>query len=271
MKKNLLANCLLALFTILTAASCTKYKIAGTTNLESVDGHMLYLKGFVNDELVNIDSCEVVHGKFSFSGSLDSVQVVTLCIDENPVLPVVLEDGEVQVELNEQRQQCKGTPLNDTLTVFNKRYEELMTRFDDLSHRQSQAIMNGEDMDVVNRQLAEQEQVLVTEEDKMISTFISENFDNCLGPYIFQLATSGYPYPMLTPWIDALMSKATEKFKNSPYIKEYMELAKQNQDIMTGVAEPQQQMPPAPPMPQGQGGKNMPAPPTPNEMAKPME
>ncbi len=270
MKNTLLTNSLLVLLTVLTAASCTKYNISGTSSLEGVDGHMLYLKGISNDEIVNIDSCEVVHGKFKFSGSLDSIQVVTLCIDNDPILPVVLEDGEVIVELNEQRQQCKGTPLNDTLSAFNKRYEILMQQFDDLSHQQSQAIMNGDDMDAVNQRLAEMEHKLVEEEDRMISTFISENFNNCLGPYVFQLATSAYPYPMLTPWIDALMTKATDTFKNSPYIKEYMSMAKQNQDIMTGVAEPQQQMPPATGM-LPQGPDKMPPPPTPNELAKPME
>lgn len=256
-----------SLMGLLMLMSCTKYNVTGTSSLQNIDGHMLYLKGIVNDELVNIDSCEVVHGKFKFSGSLDSVQVVTLCIDEDPVMPLVLEDGEVIIELNEQRQQCKGTPLNDTLTAFNRRYELLMSQFEDLSHQQSQAIMNGEDIDVVNQRLEGQHNKLVVQEDKMISSFIAENFDNCLGPYVFQIATSGYQYPMLTPWIDALMTKATETFKNSPYVKEYMTLAKQNQDIMTGVADVPKQTPPLPQEVQG----SMPPPMTPNEMAKPQE
>lgn len=268
MKKNYsLLNSLFFFVAALAAASCTKYNVTGTSSLQNMDGHTLYLKGIVNDELVNIDSCEVVHGKFSFSGSLDSVQVVTLCVGDDPVMPLVLEDGEVKVELNEQRQQCKGTPLNDTLTAFNKRYETLMMQFDDLSHQQSQAIMNGEDIDIVNQRLQGKHTQLVMEEDKMISSFIADNFDNCLGPYVFQIATSGYQYPVLTPWIDALMTKASDTFKNSPYVKEYMQLAKQNQDIMTGVAEAPQAVPALPPLPQqGQA-----APPTPNEMAKPQQ
>ena len=85
--------------------------------------------------------------------------------------------------------------------------------------------------------------------------------------HTFEIATSGYQYPILTPWIDALMTQASETFKNSPYVKEYMQLAKQNQDIMTGVAEAPQSMPPLPPLSQ----QGQPAPPTPNEMAKPQE
>ena len=31
------------------------------------------------------------------------------------------------------------------------------------------------------------------------------------------------------------MTKATERFKNDPYVKEYMEAANHNRDIMVGV------------------------------------
>ena len=86
----------------------------------------------------------------------------------------------------------RGVSLNDTLSAFNKRYETLMAQFDDLTHQQSQAIMNGEDMDVVNQRLESIHNKLVMQEDRMLSAFIADNFDNCLGPYVFQIATSGY-------------------------------------------------------------------------------
>ena len=239
-----LQNSLLMIMALIASVSCTKYNISGTSTLQNVDGRMIYLRGLVGDKIVDIDSCEMVHGKFKFSGSLDSVQVVTLCIDDYPMIPVVLEDGEVIIELNDGRQTCKGTPLND--------------------HRQSQAIMNGEDIEAVNQQIEMQHGELIMQEDKMVSAFISDNFDNCLGAYVFQMATSAYKYPILTPWIEALMTKATDTFKNSPYVKEYMQMAKQNQDIMTGMAEAPQPTPTLPP-------NQLPAPPTPNEMAKPQE
>jgi hypothetical protein len=73
------------------------------------------------------------------------------------------------------------------------------------------------------------------------------------------MATSSYEYPVLTPWIEALMTKATEAFKNAPYVKEYMKVAHENQNIMTGVTEaPPPMLPPA-----------LTAGPTPNDMAKP--
>lgn len=255
-------NYLLALFAVIAATSCSKYSITGSSDLQDVDGRMLFLKTVRGDELLNMDSCDVVHGKFKFHGALDSVRVVALYMDNMPVIPVVLEDGEITVTLNSQKQICKGTPLNDTLAVFNEKYQQLIYQMQELSHEQSQAIMNGEDMDEVNARLAQKEQELLMQEDKLITTFIQENFDNCLGPYVFEMATSSYQYPTLTPWIEALMTKATDGFKNAPYVKEYMKIAHENQNIMTGVTE----VPPPPvqqaPMPQG---------PTPNELAKPAQ
>ena len=58
-----------------------------------------------------------------------------------------------------------------------------------------------------------------------------------LGPGVFFMLTAGNPYPELTPWIEALMSKATDNFKNDSYVKDYYEKAKQNEAIMNGTAD----------------------------------
>ena len=247
------------MLSLLTA--CTKYDIQGASDLQNVDGRKLYLKDMVDDKIVNIDSCDIVHGKFAFSGALDSTRIVTLCMDDQPVMPVVLEPGSISIMLNMQGQTCTGTPMNDTLNVFSQRYGKISEQLEDLTHQQSQAIMNGEDVDAVNRRLVVAEEKLLSEEERLVTTFITDNLDNCLGPYVFQVATSAYEYPILTTWIEVLLTKATARFKNDPYVKEYIDAANHNRDIMTGVAEPQHPMPSMP----------LPKPKTPNELAQPVE
>lgn len=231
------SNVLYALLAICSMASCTKYDIIGFSDLQGVDGRMLYLRTLTGETPQGLDSCDVVHGKFRFTGSLDSVQVVMLCMDNNAVIPIVMENGKITVEMNEQRQVCTGTPLNDTLTAFTNRYRQLALQMSELEHMQNQAYLNAEDMDEVNERIAAKHQQLLMKEDKLVSGFIADNFDNCLGPYVFLMATQTYQYPMLTPWIEALMSKATDTFKNNPAIKEYMEAAQHNQDVMSGALE----------------------------------
>ena len=223
MKQSLL-NIFLFVTIIVGLISCSQYSVIGSSDLSDMDGRKLYLKAIGLDSLITLDSCDVVHGKFQF-----------LCIDNLPLIPVVLEEGEVRVLINGQKQESKGTPLNDSLTAFSMRYETLINQFEDLEHIQNQGYMNGENMDSINAILQTRQRELLIKEDELVTSFISANFDNCLGPYVFQLATSNYKYPVLVPWIEALMTKATEKFKNAPYVKEYMGVAQQNQEIMTGV------------------------------------
>ena len=58
---------------VLTVTSCANsYNIQGSSNISTLDGHKLYLKIVDNEELKDIDSCDVVHGAFAFAGSVDS-------------------------------------------------------------------------------------------------------------------------------------------------------------------------------------------------------
>lgn len=46
------------------------------------------------------------------------------------------------------------------------------------------------------------------------------------------ILTSSFPYPIITPQIDSLMSISTPYFQNNSYVKEYMKLAKENMELM---------------------------------------
>ena len=73
-----------------------------------------------------------------------------------------------------------------------------------------------------------------------MTNFIVENFDNILGPGVFMMVTSGYQYPVLTPQIEDIMSKATKKFKNDPYVKEYYKTAQEIQARQNGLIDDSQ-------------------------------
>ena len=86
---------LYAFLTVMAFASCANsYNIQGTSNVSTLDGRMLYLKIVKNNELKSIDSCEVVHGQFHFNGTLDSVRMANIYMDNESVMPVVIESGD---------------------------------------------------------------------------------------------------------------------------------------------------------------------------------
>ena len=254
-----------ALLTLAALTSCANsYNIQGSSDVQMLDGRMLYLKVFKNSDLKNVDSCDVVHGKFQFTGTVDSTRMATLFMDDESIMPVVIERGEIVIKIDNSEQKVSGTPLNDKLTAFLEEYNQLQRKMEDLGHKQSQAIMDGEDENVTNARLNEEAVMIADEEDKLVTGFIEENFDNVLGPGVFFMLTAADRTPLLSPWVEALMSKATDNFKNDAYVKTYYETAKQNEAIMNGMAEPSgaPQTAPQAPLPQT---------PTPNQLAQPTD
>lgn len=229
---------LYAFITLLAMTSCANsYNIQGTSNVSTLDGRMLYLKILKNNDFKNIDSCDVVHGQFHFDGNLDSVRMANIFMDDEAVLPLVLESGDINVKLDDAQQVVSGTPLNDKLFKFFKKYQQLQNQQMELVHKHDQAIMNGNDMEVVTRKLNEEAIQLADQEDKLVTSFVTENFDNVLGPGVFFMVTMRNQYPMLSPWIEDIMSKATEHFKNDPYVKDYYQKAQENEQIMNGTRD----------------------------------
>ena len=231
--------------TLAVLTGCTSsYNIEGTSSISTLDGRMLFLKVVKNNELKNIDSCDVVHGKFHFSGVLDSTRLASLYMDDESVMPVVLEGGDIVIKIDNTQQNVAGTPLNEKLYKFIDKHNQLDNQMNELSHKQSQMIMNGGNLDNINMKLSNEASYIASQEDKLVTSFIVDNFDNVLGPGVFMMITSSYQYPILNPWIEDIMTKATDKFKKDPYVKDYYQTAQENQNRMNGM-EPAGPPPPA--------------------------
>ena len=232
-----------AILAILT--SCAEsYSIQGTSSVSSLDGSKLYLKTVKDQELKNMDSCDVVHGKFRFVGLLDTVKLATLYMDDQSLMmPVVVEKGEIEIRIDNTGRSVSGSPLNDKLYLFIKRHDQIGNELNELSHKQSQMLLDGIDEDVINRQLSAEAARLAQQEDSLVTNFIVENFDNVLGPGVFMMLTGSYPYPVLTPQIEDIMSKATKKFKDDPYVKQYYQTAHEIEARQNGLVDDVTQAP----------------------------
>lgn len=256
--------CRIVFFSLsLVLVACgSSYNIQGSSDVAMLDGRMLYLKVYKDSEFKTIDSCDVVHGQFRFNGVIDTVRMGTLFMDDNGILPVVLENGDIIVSINNTQRRVSGTPLNEKLFDFLDSYSRLVNQYADLKHKHSQAIMDGEDESSINKRLSVEAAQIIKDQDKLVTSFITSNFDNILGSGVFFMVTAGYRYPVLQPWIEDIMSKATDNFKNDPYVKDYYDKAKVNEAIMNGthvVDAPSTE-------PDNIAGYDVP---TPNEMAQP--
>lgn len=219
----------LLLASLLALVACkSQYMVKGSSNVDELEGKMLTLKVYVDGEMRSIDSTRVVHGRFNFGGDMDSIMLANVFWGNISLMPIVLEEGEVKLNIDETQQSATGTPLNDTLSGFIQRKTQLDARMAELPHLESQMIMNGTDYDEVMYELGKQSQQLNAENDRLVTRFIRDNYNNVLGPGIFMILTSGLPYPILNPQIEELITDAPPYFLGHPYVKKYIEKAREN-------------------------------------------
>lgn len=224
------------LFCAVLFASCSKkYKIEGNTSLSRLDGKMLYIKVPSNGQWVKIDSAEVIHGLFEMEGTVDSVVLASLYMDDDCIMPLVIEEGNIDVKIDNAGVTVQGSPLNNRFNDFIIQKNALDDRAYEVEHMESQMIMNGDDPAVIHKEIEKQRTDLSEEMNKLAKEFIQDNYDNVLGPGVFIMICNGLPYPVLTPIMEEIVNAAPESFKNNGMIKEYLSVARSNMDKIQSV------------------------------------
>lgn len=214
------------LLCLLTLLSCrSQYAVTGSSSVDELEGKMLTLKVFTDGKMRSIDSTRVVHGKFSFGGGMDSTMLANLFLGDLSLMPIVLEEGEVKLNIGETQQTATGTPLNDTLSGFIQRKTQLDARMAELPHLEAKMIMDGTDEEERVFELNKQLKQLSAENDQLVTRFIRDNYNNVLGPGIFMILTSSLSHPILTPQIEEILTDAPPYFLGHPYVKKYIEEA----------------------------------------------
>lgn len=218
-----------SIFAVLT--SCTsKYKINGESSISSLDGKMLFLKTLRGDKLIKVDSAEVIHGLFKMEGPADSAEMVMLFMDENIIMPIILENGKINVQIDNTEIRAKGTPLNNALYAFFDKKNEIDRRVSDLERRETKMILNGEDPIAIQYEMDLESRRISREMNNLIKDFITENCNNVLGPGVFLLLCQSSP--IMTPQIEEILSKVPSTFCDNPYIKSYIATARENLHMM---------------------------------------
>ena len=220
---------LLVLMGILSSCS-DHYIVNGSTTVHGMEGKMLYLKVFDNQNMKDIDSCCVTHGKFTFKGNTDSVVMANLFWGNQSLMPVVLEGGDVEMKIDEMAQVAMGGPLNDSLYAFIKRKTQIDNLMAELPRKEGHMVMDGMEHEEVMQRLNSEARHLSIMSDQLVTGFIKQNYTNVLGPGVFMIMTSEYAYPVLTPQIEEIVIGAPSSFLNHPYVKEYLKVAKENMD-----------------------------------------
>lgn len=222
----------LMLLLVLFASCSRKYKIEGVSSVTSLDGKMLFLKTLKDGQWITVDSAEVVHGLFSMNGPSDSVMMVTLYMNDEGIMPLVLEDGKIEVSISNTQLTAKGTPLNNALYEFIDKRNKLELKIEELERKEARMVLDGVALDDIHQQLTQEGEVLVKEMNDYVKEFISANYENVLGPSVFMMMCSTLPYPVMTPEVEDIIRTAPQTFKNSPMVREFIDKAKENMKLI---------------------------------------
>lgn len=225
--KTLINICLCTVM-LLTVSCASHYDMQGVTSVQDMEGKTLYLKIYKDNDMHKIDSCVVTHGKFNFHGSSDSTVMASLYMGDLSIMPVVVEDGDIVMSIDESMQNVTGSELNDSLFRFIHRKTQVDNLILDLPRKEGRMVMDGMDHDLVVQQLEMEYMALARESEEMYGAFIQKNYNNVLGPGVFMIWTSSFRFPAMTPQIEELLMKATPYFRSHPYVREWERMAREN-------------------------------------------
>jgi len=228
-----IAKFIYAVIITLVFTSCaSEYQIQGSSSVSRLDGKMLFVKVPQGNDMMNVDSAEVVHGMFKMQGEIDTTMIASLYMDDQSIMPLVMEKGSIEIQIDNGRITVKGTPLNERLYDFVGKKSSLDDRAYEVERMESRMIMDGHPMDAEEMEINKEREKLTSEMNDLVKTFIQDNYENVLGPGVFLMLCNGFPYPLLTPLMEEIVDKAPDSFKNHSLIKEYVEVARENMQKM---------------------------------------
>lgn len=228
---------LLLPLSLLLTSCASEYNIAGNTSVPYLDGRVLSLRiavegdgmpSTVRTASVCLDSCRVEHGKFSFFGQSDSTVMAMIYTGPQCVMPLVLENGNLEIQISNVLQSVTGGPLNDRLYDFFKKRGGLDNQMYELQQQAIRMMREGRSLEEVDKKIGQKMKRLSEKSEEMETRFVRENFDNVLGPGFFMMLCNQYPSPVITEQIQKIISGAPQHFLNDPFVKCYLHEAEEN-------------------------------------------
>ena len=239
---------------LLLFTSCAEqYNIAGNSSVPCLDGRVMYLRVTPEDvaqhgvsmqtTTICIDSCKVVHGRFNFAGDVDSARMALLYSGSQCVMPVVIENGNLSVQVDNVSQRVSGGPLNDKLYKFSQKKNRLDNEMWELQQRTIRMIRDGESPEYIQQKMGTKASRLAQKSENLETKFVMDNYNNVLGPGFFMLLCRQYPTPIMTDQIQRIAQNAPEEFLNHPFVHNYLKLARarmeaQNASYSTPASAP---------------------------------
>jgi hypothetical protein len=194
---------------------------------------MLFVKTLLPDgEWAIVDSAEIIHGMFTMKGKVDTVLFASLFMNDDNIMPLVVEHGHIKVSIAYDGVKAGGTPLNDALYEFINKKSDFDMKIEELESKEARMMLDGVGLKEIYEEINKEGEQLATASREYVKKFISDNYETILGPNVFVMLCSGLPYPVLTPQIEDILKDAPYTFKSHRLVKEFAGKAKENMQLL---------------------------------------
>ena len=147
-------------------------------------------------------------------------------------MPVIIESGDIVVNLSMRDANVSGTNLNDQLSRFIEDKDVFERRIMEIERRETALILDGH---TAESAAAEVREAIAAVGDSMNLFFektIRDHYNTVLGPCIFQLLCSAMPYPLMTKQVEGILADAPQSFKDNHFVKMFVAAAEENMQRM---------------------------------------
>ena len=91
---------------------------------------------------------------------------------------------------------------------------------------ESRMIMDGKPFSEVEQEVAKERASLSDEFDKLVKEFVQNNYENVLGPAIFQMMSNSYTSPKITPLMEQILKEAPESFRSHTMVRSLVDASR---------------------------------------------
>ena len=202
---------LLAAAAVFTACNSGNngYTVTGTIE-GATDGDTVYLQTVEGRQLVKLDSAIIANGTFTFKGTQDTA--ANRYITYNPagtegmIMDFFLENGKINIKLNEKSSSATGTANNDI-------YQAIRIQLNELDSQMENIYASMADTALTDQQRESKSKEMDALQDKMMEVAkagISQNITNAVGVHLLK---SNYYY-LDVKELDPLVSQIPATYSN---------------------------------------------------------
>lgn len=228
---KLLKYSLFAALMPLLASCLGKYSLKGSTD-GFYNGEQAYIKVDSGGVWHTVDSCDILHGCFEMSGEVDAPFLTSLFIGEEAIMPVIIESGDIVVNLSMRDANVSGTNLNDQLSRFIEDKDVFERRIMEIERRETALILDGHTAESAAAEVREAIAAVGDSMNLFVEKTIRDHYNTVLGPCIFQLLCSAMPYPLMTKQVEGILADAPQSFKDNHFVKMFVAAAEENMQRM---------------------------------------